>query len=150
MKRNVILKGLGILCALIMLTVVVLQFLPAWEMDAQSLSIAEYVWLPYEHSDFTKFFRAELDNSLTSAGDIASGHFILMILGVIGPVFCVLKRNKFSFVLGAVMGLYGIYEYMIQPLFTLTSLGIPLLILSGVIAVVSVAGFVLTLVNKKN
>lgn len=150
MKKNVVIKILGIVCALVMLAVVALQFIPAWEMDDQSLSVAEYVWFPYDHSDFTKYFRVELDDSLTNAGDIAGGHAILLVLGVIGAVFCVVKSNKLSFVLGAAMGLYGLYEYFMQPLYVLTPLGMPLLALCGVIAAVSIAGLVLTFVGKKN
>ena len=150
MKKNSVIKILGILCALVMLAVVVLQFLPAWEMDEQSMSVAEYVWFPYDHSDFTKYFRTELDDSLISAGDVAGGHAILLVLGVVGAAFCVTKSNKLSFVPGAVMGLYGLYEYFMQPLYVLTPLGMPLLILCGVITAVSAAGLVLTILNKKN
>ena len=76
---------------------------------------------------------------------------ILLVLGILGAVFCITKGTKrLPFILGAVMGLFGLYEYFMQPLYVLTPLGMPLLALCGVIAAVSIAGVVLTYVNKKN
>ncbi len=161
MNKNltVITKILGIVLALVMLAVVVLQFVPAWELEDTSTSIAEYVWFPYEtskwnpnsYNDFNKFFRAELDDKYISATDIAGGHVLLLVLGILGAVFCIIKGTKrLPFVLGAVMGLFGLYEYFMQPLYVLTPLGMPLMALCGVIAALSIAGIVLTYVNKKN
>lgn len=161
MNKNltIITRILSIVLALVMLAVVALQFIPAWELEEESMSVAEYVWFPYKTSQwhpnssdaFTKFFRGELGDDLISAGDIAGGHVILLVLGILGAVFCITKGTKrLPFILGAVMGLFGLYEYFMQPLYVLTPLGMPLLALCGVIAAVSIAGIVLTYVNKNN
>lgn len=161
MKNNktIVARVLGIVCALLMLAVVVFQFLPAWQLDEESMSIAEYTWFPYEtskwhpnnYNDFNKFFRAELEDDLVSAGDIAGGHALILICSLFGAVLCAVRgTKKLSYIVGAVAGLIGVWEYMMQPLYVLTPLGMPLLILSAAVTVVSIAGFVLTYVNKKN
>lgn len=103
------------ICAALMLMLLVLQFTPFWHYGdpEQTVSIQGYVWLPSNHGALEKQLQAELEDSSFTVENIIAMPILVMILGVVGIVFCLIKsENAFISLLPAFAGLIGTWGYL--------------------------------------
>lgn len=148
-------KIIGIVCAVLMLASLVLQFVPCWEIEDGTMSISEYVWFPYHHNDFTKEYREWTGDDMLSSGDLSGSNPLLLAFGVLGIVFCLIRSKKaWVYLLPIVCGVcvlsqcLPVLSYGAQYLIG-TALYMPLLMLGVAQTVLGIAGMVMAIVAKK-
>ncbi len=116
-------KLVGYICALLMLALVVLQFMPYWNFQAtvknketkqneeveMNVSIQQYVWLPEDNKDCTKFLQAETGDSKFAAGNIIAFPVLALIVSAVGIVFILINPEfKFIFLFPMIVGIVGL------------------------------------------
>lgn len=100
------------LCALIILVLLVLMFMPFWNFDGQSVSVNSYIWFPEDHGALNSYFTASLGSSVY-VNDVA---FAPVFTFVMGAIFVALqaffRRVPFAPVGAIVVGLVGMSGYL--------------------------------------
>lgn len=141
-------KWIGIAVSVLMLALVVLQFVPFWRYQGESLSIAGYVWRPYEHSEFTSLFKSYFGKSFKVSLFFALPMAITLIANAIGTVLCFLKQDSTAlYLLPVVSAMIGIYGFLSAPAYQLGSSWIVHLILNILMLITGVLGLA---IRRKN
>ncbi len=130
---------IGIVCLLLMITLVVTQFLPYWTFgkDNTTVSIAYYNWFPNEKV-FTSqrpAFLADIKNQLADAGlmdtntdawkklginDFVYPHALLMLVSLFGFIFCPFKLGKpLGLAFSLACGGLGVWMHLCHPIYRL-------------------------------
>ncbi len=139
----------NLIAAVLMLAILVLQFMPCWTLDDQTISIGEYVWHPDDHKDFTKNFGKTLDTEL-DAGSIAGVHIVFAVGGLLGAVWCVSKSaGVLPSLLSAAIGIFGIISLNGNPILKVGSQWLILMILSALLILAAVAAIITRIVQRK-
>lgn len=113
-------RTINILCAVLMLALLILQFVPFWNLDGESVSIGGYVWFCIDHSNFTSYFQEVLNNTEFNAGNIALFNTVTMAACVVGLIMCLKNSdNHWPSIIPAVYGILGIVGYIAYPVFKL-------------------------------
>lgn len=104
----------NLLCVILMLALLVMQFLPYWlDKDNLEVSLAEYVWNPTDHKDMSKQFKANYQTFGVEydINDLVTGPIILMATSVITAFLCTIHsgKSKYSWIplVGAAVNAYG-------------------------------------------
>lgn len=153
---------IGIVCLVLMVALFVTQFLPYWTIgEDTSLSIFDYTWFNYQkpYKTFIKEIKTQLvDSGLMDAqaealkklsiNDFVYPSAILALVSLFGFVFCPFKLGKplgigFNLAVGAV----GAYMYLCHPIYQLGQNWIVGLIISLVLAVLSLVNLVLYIID---
>ena len=95
MKKENLVKYISFALAVLILGLLVMQFLPFWTTEKETVSMNEYLWMPNEHKSVTKLFKAELDDKKFDPIKIVLWPVLTLVLGVAGIVLCILKRGEF-------------------------------------------------------
>lgn len=142
-------KWIGIALSVIMLTLVVLQFMPFWRYQGESLSIAGYIWRPYEHSEFTSLFKSYFGKSFKVSLFFALPMAITLIANAIGTVLFFLKQDsKVVYLLPVASAIIGIYGFLSTPAYQLGSSWIVHLILNILMLITGVLGLAIRRRNQ--
>lgn len=148
-NKKQIAKYISFAVAVLMLALLVMQFLPFWSVEEDTVSIGGYIWMPNEHKNLTKSFRAELDDKKFDPVRIALWPVLTLVLGAIGIVMCLLKRGSTpSFLLSIGCGLASTLGFL-NPLFQLGANWQIHLVVSILVLAAGIAGLVLALVENK-
>lgn len=159
---------IGIVCLVVMLGLIVTQFLPYWTIgegeDSTELSVLDYTWFNYEkeYKSFIKDMKEQIkdaglmdvkDDSFKKLGinDFVYPAAVLSIVALFAVVFCPFKLGKpLGIAFNLAVGCIGIWMYLSHPIYKLGSLWMVGLIISLVLAVLSLANAVLYIIKKAN
>lgn len=116
-------------CVFFTLCLLILQFVPFWHFGTDSMSIGSYVWLDCDNPEMARWFSAQL-GAAPKINSIVISSVPLLLLGVLGIIFCIIKPNTgFATLLPAASALFGLYGFAFEPAFRLGSTWIVQLIL---------------------
>ena len=84
----------AIVCAVLMLAVLVLQFTPYWHIgegeEQQNVSIGAYVWFPTDHKEVDTYMKEQVSSDFNISG-VVGVHSLVLVLSVAGLVLCLVK-----------------------------------------------------------
>ena len=84
----------AIVCAVLMLSVLVLQFTPFWHIgegeEQQDVSIGAYVWFPSDHKEVDTYMKEQVSSDYTISG-VVGVHSLVLVLSAVGLVLCLIK-----------------------------------------------------------
>ena len=84
----------AIVCAVLMLAVLVLQFTPYWHIgegeEQQDVSIGAYVWFPTDHKEVDTYMKEQVSSDFNISG-VVGVHSLVLVLSVAGLVLCLVK-----------------------------------------------------------
>ena len=134
-----LLKVINIVCAVLMLALIVLQFLPFWTVGDNTLSAQKFTWFCTHNTDVNKFFKAEFGDVYSLNTTILPTLGIL-VFGGLGVVFSLLKASKsinwlWAFLCG---GLSCVIGYLTTPTYQLGSNWIVHVIIGAVVTLLSI------------
>ena len=133
---------LGMICAVFMAALLVMQFMPFWHYGdpEASASIQGFVWFPSENAALEKYIRTETENTAFSVGDIVGMPILELVLCAVGIVFCGWKGNApLTGLLPAAAGAVGIWGYLAHAAFHLGGNWIVHLVLCAVLLALGAA-----------
>ncbi|MGN0803667.1 MAG: hypothetical protein ACI4MF_13830 [Candidatus Faecivicinus sp.] len=141
----------SILCAIIMLALLVLQFVPFWhygEAGEESASMNGYIWFPMDYGDLESYF-AETTGKPFDVNSILAMPILHLVLGAAGIVLCVLKRDQVWVSLFPVaVGGVGVWGFLSKPVYRLGSTWQLQLALCVVMLAIGLISLVLQLSKK--
>lgn len=116
------------ICAVLMLCLVVLQFLPFWSYPIEGgtarSSIQGYIWFPSDHPDLLAALQAELGAEFR-VNDVVGMPVLVLLTGVVGFFTCLACSNqRIVSLLPLACGLSACYGYLFNPAFRFSSLWI--------------------------
>ena len=112
-------KRYNAFCALLLAILVVLQFVPFWELNGEQVSINGYVWLPTEHAELTAHFVAAVSPEF-KVDSLVLSSLLQLVVPVAGIVLFLYNRESiFVPCCTAAAGLGGIWSYLCKPAFRL-------------------------------
>lgn len=128
----------NVVCALLTLCLVVLQFTPFWHYGNESKSINGYVWLDCQNAEIANWFTSQLGSSV-NVNSIVLTSVLVLLLGVAGVILCFYKSDiGLVSLFSAASALCGIYAFALKPVFRLGSTWIIQLILCIAILIVAI------------
>lgn len=149
MKTNIV-KYLSFALAIVILALLVMQFLPFWTTEKETVSINDYLWMPNEHKSVTKLFKAELDDKKFDPIKIVLWPVLTLVLGVAGIILCFIKKDTLlPYLMTILCGLAGMLTYLTNPVYQWGANWIVHLIVAIVVLVAGVAGLVLKLLADR-
>ena len=149
MKTNIV-KYLSFALAVVILALLVMQFLPFWTTEKETVSINDYLWMPNEHKSVTKLFKAELDDKKFDPIKIVLWPVLTLVLGVAGIILCFIKKDTLlPYLMTILCGLTGTLTYLTNPVYQWGANWIVHLIVAIVVLVAGVAGLVLKLLADR-
>ena len=149
MKTNIV-KYLSFALAIVILALLVMQFLPFWTTEKETVSINDYLWMPNEHKSVTKLFKAELDDKKFDPIKIVLWPVLTLVLGVAGIILCFIKKDTLlPYLMTILCGLAGVLTYLANPVYQWGANWIVHLIVAIVVLVAGVAGLVLKLLADR-
>ena len=149
MKTNIV-KYLSFALAIVILALLVMQFLPFWTTEKETVSINDYLWMPNEHKSVTKLFKAELDDKKFDPIKIVLWPVLTLVLGVAGIILCFIEKDTLlPYLMTILCGLAGMLTYLTNPVYQWGANWIVHLIVAIVVLVAGVAGLVLKLLADR-
>lgn len=158
-SKTSLVKIFSILCVVLMLGMLVLQFVPFWEVEAEdpednlSVSISSYIWFPGENDDLTDYFEdVYKDNSYEkyNINSIVLPCVLFLVLPVIAAVFFAFDRDTaVTPILTALCGVFGVWAFLAKPVMRYGSLWVVYFVLSIVLILAAVASFVFRRMARK-
>lgn len=133
-----------IICVILMLGVLILQYVPYWSCSDDGSSIADYVWWPDQHKKLTNEFRSILgrDYEVQQMVLMPVTVFIACILGI---TLSIIKPGKIgTFIFPFIAGAMGLYGFLVAPVFSLGSIYVVQIIASATLLVASIIGGVIS------
>ncbi len=118
-------KILSFVVAVLMLVLLILQYQPFWTVGKETVSIAEFIWRPKEHKDFTKYFENFYSDVLHtsvkfSMNHINIAHISIFVCCIVGMILCCARPGKWIFYLlpiyGGIAGACGYAQSFIYQL----------------------------------
>lgn len=141
--RPVTLIGIG--AALLMLTLVVLYFIPYWLYQGQSVSLGGYIWRPYKHSAFTDLFKSYFGKSFRVTLLFSLPMALTLVTNTLGAVLCAINSHKgVTFLLPVISGSLGLYALITSPAFQLSGLWTIHVVLYGLVLALGIVGMILS------
>ena len=112
-------KRYNAFCALLLAVLVVLQFVPFWELNGDQVSISGYIWFPLDHAELTTHF-TEVITPEFKVDSLVLSSLLLLVVPAVGVVLFLYNRES-TFVpcCTAATGLGGIWTYLCKPAFRL-------------------------------
>lgn len=142
-------KLCNIVCAVLTLCLLILQFTPFWNYGNGSLSINGYVWLDCGNTDIANWFSSQLGNTV-NLNSIVITAVLVLLFGLAGIILCIMKSyNGVVAILPALTGISALYAFAFKPAFRLGSTWVIQLLLSIAILVFAVMAFVFGIKQSK-
>lgn len=114
----------NIVCALLMLAVLALQFAPYWhygEAGEMSASIGQYVWFPTDYKDLDSHIAQQVGGDY-SINQMVLTPIVLLVLSAAGAVLGLMKPGaKATAIVPTVCSLAGVWGYLTSPALKLGS-----------------------------
>lgn len=112
-------KVLHYVSALILVVLLVLQFVPFWQVgeaeDQTTVSISSYIWMPSDNKALDKQMESTFGKDY-SLNDVILCPVLVLVLCAVGAVLCVMKPGKLGVsVLPTLAGLIGVFGYATTP-----------------------------------
>lgn len=105
----------NILCALLMLALLAVQFTPFWQCGEEMVSIGGFIWFPTDHVDLEKQLVSVLQTDF-AVDDMLAAPIMVLLLGAVGTVLCLLKFSQpMVLLLPVACGLSGLIGYLSTP-----------------------------------
>lgn len=146
---NKVAKICCIVCAVLMLAVLVLQYMPYWSFDTDSSSIADYLWWPDHHKALTKELRGILGRDF-EVRLIAPMPLIVLLAGILGMIVCVWKPGKVgSFIFPLIAGATAVIGFLTVPAFSLGSTYIVQIVVSALLIITAISGGIFSIMNMR-
>ncbi len=134
----------GFAVSILMLALVILHFIPYWRYQGESVSLAAYLWRPYEHTAFTTVFRSYFGKGFKVSLLFALPLALTLAANAVGTVLCTLKSGHRAVwlvpVISAILGLYG---FLSAPAYRLSGLWLLHVILYALMLVLGILGLIL-------
>ena len=149
MKKSLLIRIINIVCAVLMLALIVLQFLPFWTTnEGVSASVQSVTWLPKSANEqaVQKYFQATLGKDVysmlpttPSINQLVVPALGVLAFGLLGLYFCLTKSSKPIHGIWALLcGLSCVIGYLVVPVYQLGSGWIIHVALGGVITALSI------------
>ena len=104
-------------CALLLAILVVLQFVPFWELNGEQVSISGYVWLPTEHTELTSYFADKISPEF-KVDSLVLSSLLQLVVPVAGIVLFLYDRESiFVPCCTAAAGAGGVWSFLCKPAF---------------------------------
>ncbi len=147
-KMNPIILAANIVCAVVLIAMVAVLFLPAWQFEDGVISIASYIGFPTKKIALLKGFKATLGLAKTpGVNDVVTIPVCVMLVVIVGEVFALLsKKISVASLITLFAGVLGLVGYITVPFFALASSYMLLLVVSAIAIVVGLAGTVLSVI----
>ena len=117
-------------CAVLMLALLVLQFLPFWNTGADTVSIGQYIWFPSDHADVTELIRPHTDGQIP-INDVALPCVLMLLLSAGTLIFWIFSRKNLFLPLCSLIGsIAGIWVCIATPAFRMGNLWWLILVIS--------------------
>ena len=124
---------------ILMLAIIVLQFLPFWNIDGKQISVAAYMWWPEKNKELTEFMRTTLGNSTFDVRNILNEGFVQILTAVLGIFWYLTRKNDFwTVVVPVICSVVGIWAYVMNPAFRYGGNWILQLVLNVILLALSV------------
>ena len=105
-------------CVILMGVLLILHFIPFWNIGGHNLSIQNYVWFIYKYPEVESFFIAQ--NGAFSVNVFVLMPILVLVLTILGIIFCIKIDDEYSTtLLPLACGLVGIWGYLSRPEFQL-------------------------------
>ena len=115
---------LNIVCAVLMLAVFVLQFVPYFIVGDKSLSIQSYVWFSTHHNDVTRVL-SKVTDARFPANELAMTAVLSLVMGLLAPILCIKNSKKLGMaIMYVAAGLVCGIGYLTSPVFQTNDLWI--------------------------
>ena len=150
----------NIACAVLMVVLLVLQFIPGYwtaektlpEPDGtfktESPSLQVYMWAPTEFTAVDKMLDKEFGKTLVM-NDAVMMPIVTLTTGVLTVLFAIIKQDKkWVAILPAIGGGFGIFGYLLYPVYQMNSMWIVHLIVSALIFIVGFGAVVSSIVGR--
>lgn len=149
-KTRLPIRVMNIVCALLALALIVLQFIPYWHFgEGEAASISGYIWMPSDHNDLAKYFEESLGEKVDINNELGTP-ILVLVLGLAAAGLCCWKpQGMLPSLCGAAQGLAGVVGYLSSPVLRLGSLWGLHLALSIALLAWGVAGLALQLIGRK-
>lgn len=132
----------NVVCALLALCLLILQFTPFWDYGSGSMSISGYVWLDCSNTEIASWFSTQL-GSESNINSIVITAVLVLLLGAASVIVCLIKSDiGLASLLPAATSLCALYAFAFKPVFRLGSTWIIQLVLSVVMLVFAVMAIV--------
>ena len=103
----------NVLGAVLMAILLVMQFTPFWQYGeaGESCSISSYVWFPNDNGDVESWLEGQIEDF--SINDVILVPILVLLLGFLGVVICLLKRDaRMAALLPTACGAVGTIGYL--------------------------------------
>ena len=111
---------LHVCCAALMALLLVLQFLPFWSCETQTVSILGYICEPLEFGDITVAIGDAVPDFVVN--NIVLQPVLIFLLSLAGTVCCLIwRKNPLTALIPAACGLIGIWSFSTNPALQLGS-----------------------------
>lgn len=119
----------NLLCALLMALLVVLQFVPFWNVEGEGISAMGYLGFPDDHSNLTSWLNQSVEGGF-EINQIVGWVFFGTVACIVGVILCVKYREKAPAALMPVMaGILGLLYCATEPAFRMGSVWVLHLVL---------------------
>ena len=107
-NRSTLLKYSSWACALLAIFLVALQFVPFWNADGHSASIASYIWLPMNHEPLTAWLTGAVQGYTINS--LIWPPIFALVAGIFGLVLLAVQRKTTHVTRGcyALCGLFAV------------------------------------------
>lgn len=117
-EKNTITRTINYVCIVMMLVMLAMQFVPYWQVQDETTSVAEYGWLPEHFKALTKHFKTLLDNKsfdARNAGTLSG----FMLAGAVLYTFFGIKnaRKEWPLLIPVALSAFGLFSYFMFPEF---------------------------------
>ena len=136
-KINPIVTLSNIVCAVLLIVMVALLFLPTWQYNDGMLSAASYIGFPTDRISLLRDFKNALGMpKLPGVNDVVTVPICVMLLTIVGLLFAALsKKTPYSAATALFAGILAVVGYATNPFFGLAQTQLVLIISGGVAAV---------------
>ena len=134
----------GIAASVLMLVLVILHFIPYWHYQGESVSLAGYLWRPYEHTAFTTVFRSYFGKGFKVSLLFALPLALTLVVNAVGTVLCTLmSTHRVVWLVPIASGILGLYAFLCHPAYRLSGLWLPHVILYALVLALGILGLLL-------
>jgi len=104
------------ICALLMIVLLVMQFVPFWHFGeaGESCSISSYVWFPSDYKDLESWLDTQAEGH--DLNSFVGMPILVLVLSAVGAALCLIKPDKgMTTLLPALCGAAGTWAYLTTP-----------------------------------
>lgn len=123
MENAKLTKIMNIVCTVLALVLLVMQFTPFWYMgeETEPVSIGGYVWFPSDHGEVTSYLQEQVSSDF-KINDVIAMPILVLLLSAASIVVCLWQMNNpLVGLLPIACGLSGVWGFLAQPAFRLGS-----------------------------